>query len=314
VSQHHRSQRLRGIGILFYVLGLSYGGVVDVLNAFGWQGSRSTIYRDVQAAGEAVARRQQVQRRVQVVSADATYLVCQGEEITVAVALDALAGEVIEVEIVDGESAEALRPFLQRLQQEYGFEVLVSDDHDSYKVLADEMGVEHSICRAHVNRNVARLVAELAQQVEARGASPPLGVTRTPEEFLTDLEYCQWLIALRPADGERQLLHLLHHYQAAPAPSKGQRASVCYRFRLALLRWANNWRRLTFDQIWNRQHTQRLDGTNNVAERAIGSWIKERYRSMRTYKRCASVSNLARLLPYLAAHPDQPLLTELLVA
>jgi hypothetical protein len=202
--------------------------VVDVLSAFGWQGSRSTIYRDVQAAGEAVARRQQAPRRVQVVSADATYLVCKGEEITVAVALDALAGEVIEVEIVDGESADALRPFLQRLQQEYGMEVLVSDDQDSYKVLADELGLEHSICRAHVNRNVARLVAELAQQATATATSPPAGVTRTPEELLADLEYCQLLIALRPADGERQLLHLYRYYQAAPAPPKGQKASIWY--------------------------------------------------------------------------------------
>ena len=314
VSPHHRSQRLRGIGILLYVLGLSYGGVVDVLSAFGWQGSRSTIYRDVQAAGEAVARRKPTPRRVQVVSADATYLICKGEEITVAVALDALVGEVIEVEIVDGESADALRPFLQRLQDEYGFEVLVSDDQDSYKVLADEMGVEHSICRAHVNRNVARLVAELAQQAHATATSPPAGVTRSPEELLADLEYCQLLVALRPPDGEAQLRQLLRHYQAAPAPPKGQKASMWYRFRLALLRWANNWRRLTFDQRWNRQHKQRLDGTNNVAERAIGSWIKERYRTMRTYKRLASVANLTRLIPYLAAQPDHPLLADLLAA
>jgi transposase-like protein len=314
VSQHHRSQRLRGIGILLYVLGLSYGGVVDVLSAFGWQGSRSTIYRDVQAAGEAVARRQPAPRRVQVVSADATYLVCKGAEITVAVALDALAGEVIEVEIVDGESADALRPFLQRLQDECGFEVLVSDDQDSYKVLADEMGVEHSICRAHVNRNVARITGELAQQAHTTDTSPPPGVTRSEKELLADLEYCQLLVALRPPDGQTQLLQLLRHYQAAPAPPKGQKASIWYRFRLALLRWANNWRRLTFDHIWNRQHKLRLDGTNNVAERAIGSWIKERYRTMRTYKRLASVTNLTRLIPYLAAHPDHPLLAELLDA
>lgn len=74
---------------------------------------------------------------------------------------------LIEVEIVNGESADVLRPFLQRPQQEYGFEILVSDDQDSYKVLGDEMGVEHSICCAHVNRNVACLVAELAQQAYA---------------------------------------------------------------------------------------------------------------------------------------------------
>ena len=69
------------MGILLYVLGLSYGGVADVLAAFGWQGSKSSIYRDVQDAGEAVdrVRRQQPQRKVQVVSADATYLLCRGQ-------------------------------------------------------------------------------------------------------------------------------------------------------------------------------------------------------------------------------------------
>jgi transposase-like protein len=316
VSQHHRSQRLRGIGVLLYVLGLSYGGVADALAAFGWQGSRSTIYRDVQNAGEAVTRlrRQQPKRSVQVVSADATYVVCRGEEVTVAVALDALAGEVLEVELVEGESADALRTFLQRLHSEYGREVLVSDDQDSYKVLADELDIAHSICRAHVNRNVARITGELAQLALRTPSSPPRGVSRSHDELLADLEYCQLLMALRPLDGAAQLSQLLRHYQAAPTPPKGEKASVWYRFRLALLRWSNNWQRLTFDQHWNRQHAAHLDGTNNVAERAIGGWIKERYRTMRTYKRRASVLNLARLIPDLAAHSDQPRLAQLLAA
>ena len=59
VSRHHRSQRLRGIGVLFYVLGLSYGGVADALAAFGWLGSKSTVYRDVQAAGAVSGMRRQ---------------------------------------------------------------------------------------------------------------------------------------------------------------------------------------------------------------------------------------------------------------
>jgi hypothetical protein len=44
---NYRSQRLRGIGVLLYVMGLSYGRVMDVLAAFGWRGSKSSIYRDV---------------------------------------------------------------------------------------------------------------------------------------------------------------------------------------------------------------------------------------------------------------------------
>ncbi len=316
VSQRPRSQRLRGIGVMLYVLGLSYGGVADALRAFGWQGSKSSVYRDVQAAGEAVGRLRAnaPRRRIQVVSADTTYVVCNREEVTVAVAVDALAGDVLEVELVDSESADSLRPFLEQLKEQFDVEVLVSDDQDSYKALADELGLQHSICRAHVNRNVAKLVGDLAVEVLAMPSERPVpqNVRSNPEQLLTDLEYVQLLIALRPPDGGRQLGDIHRRYQAAPPPAKGEKASIWYRFRIALLRWWNNWDRLTQDQRWNRNHESRLDGTNNAAERAIGWWIKERYRTMRTYKRHQSIRNLTRLIPYLAAHPDQPELARLL--
>ena len=133
----------------------------------------------------------------------------------------------------------------------------------------------------------------------------------------------QQLIALRPADGAAQLGGFLRRYQAAPPPAKGAKASLWYRLRMAILRWSNQWQRLTFDLQWNRRQAssasppaaaQRLDGTNNVAERAIGGWIKERYRTMRTFKRTASVRNLAHLIPFLAATSNQPTLAALLVA
>lgn len=321
VSGHHRSQRLRGIGVILYVLGLSYGAVADVLAAFGWAGSKSSVYRDVQATGAAVERlrRQQPERRVQVVSADATYVICNRQEVTIAVALDALAGDVLDIELVDSESVDALRPFLTHLQAEYGWEVLVSDDHDSYKALTDELGVAHSVCRAHVNRNVLRITAELAQEAMQHPTPAPPGVQSDPEQVLADLEYLQLLIALRPSDGAAQLAAFLRRYQAAPPPAAGEKASLWYRLRMAILRWSNQWSRLTCDQRWNRQHATRpgdprLDGTNNVAERAIGCWIKDRYRTMRTFKRIDSVRNLAHLIPFLAARPDQPVLAALLAA
>jgi hypothetical protein len=144
ISADHRSQRRRGIRVMLYVLELSYGGVADVLAALGWAGSKSSVYRDVQAAGAAVAAVAGgvPQRRVQVASADATYVVCRGQEVTVAVALDAL-----EVELLDSESADALRSFLQQLQTEFGIEALISDDQDSYKLLADELGRGHGSAR-----------------------------------------------------------------------------------------------------------------------------------------------------------------------
>jgi hypothetical protein len=246
---------------MLYVLGLSYGGVADALAAFGWAGSKSSVYRDVQAAGEAVARlrRQQPTRQVQVVSADATYVVCQKQQVTIAVALDALAGDVLDIELVDSESADALRAFLTQLQAEYGMEVLLSDDQDSYKTLADELGVAHSICRAHVNRNVARIVAELAEEALRGSSPPPPGVRSDLEQVLVDLEYLQQLVALRPADGAAQLGAFLHRYQAAPPPTKGEKASLWYRLRMAILRWSNQWQRLTYDLQWNRRQTGSAD-------------------------------------------------------
>jgi hypothetical protein len=114
---------------MLYVLGLSYGAVAVALAAFGWAGSKSSIYRDVQAAGEAVARLRHLQpaRQVKLVSADATSVVCRGQHVTIAVALDAATGDVLDVELVDSEPADGWRAFLAQLQAEYGMEVLVSD-------------------------------------------------------------------------------------------------------------------------------------------------------------------------------------------
>jgi len=172
VSAQQRSQRLQGIGIMLYVLGLSYGGVADALAALGLSGSKSSIYRDVQAAGAWVRqlRRQQPKRRVQVLSADATYVRCRRQVVTVAVALDALAGDVIEVELLESESAEALQPWLSELCQRFEVAVLLSDDQDSYKSVAEALALQHGICRRHVNQNVAKLAEQVLRQACRRGS------------------------------------------------------------------------------------------------------------------------------------------------
>jgi transposase-like protein len=310
---------LQGIGIMLYVLGLSYGGVAAALQALGLSGSKSSIYRDVQAARPQAGhrwvrqlRRQQPKLRIQVLSADATYVRCGSQDVTVAVALDALAGEVIEVELLDSESADALQPWLAALQERFGIEVLLSDDQDSYKLVADELGLAHGVCRRHVNQNAAKLVADLAEQVWRQAPSVPAGIESDPQRLLEELETAQLRVALRPSDGAAQLQRLLQRYQKAMPPAKGQGTSGWYRFRLALTRWWNHWPRLTLDQRWNRSHAPRLDGTNNVAERRVpagrGWWLKEHYRPMRGYKRTASIRNDCDLTTYLAAHPDQPVL------
>jgi transposase len=69
---------------------------------------------------------------------------------------------------------------------------------------------------------VRRLRRELAQQALQTDLSPPPGVTRSRDELLTNLEYSQLLMALRPPDGAAHLSQLFAHYQAA-APTAQRR-------------------------------------------------------------------------------------------
>jgi hypothetical protein len=302
---------------MLYVLGLSYGGTADALQALGWPGSKSSVYRDVQAAGKAVRRLRaaRTERKVRILGADTTFVTCNKEQVTIGIGVDVIEGDLLGIELVDAESIEALRPFVADLIDVFEVDVLVSDDQDTYKTIADEKALPHSVCRAHVNRNVAKLVGQLGTRALENPDPKPSGVRSTLEQFLEDLEYFQLVVALRPRDGADQLRQMFQRYSKAPAPQKGEKASMWYRFRLALLKWWDNWSRLTLDHVLTNEDGEKLlDGTNNTTERAIGWWIKERYRTMRTYKRQESILNVSHLITYLGAHSGNVDLAEVLAA
>jgi len=87
------------------------------------------------------------------------------------------------------------------------------------------------------------------------------------------------------------------YLQAVP-PQEGAHQSLAYRLRLLFLdRW-NLWHRLTRYRQWKGPKGETLDGTNNACERAIGWWIKERYRTMRGYKVPENAVRVSRLLAW----------------
>ena len=54
---------------------------------------------------------------------------------------------------------------------------------------------------------------------------------------------------------------------------------------------------MCFYRTWKDEYgNEIIDGTNNHCERAIGWWIKERYRSMRGYNREQSALGMSRLI------------------
>jgi transposase-like protein len=324
VGQAQQSDALKAFSVLLYVLGLSYGAVSDVLDALqtllgkALFLSKTTVYRNVQASGQKTRhlRRAWLQpgRRIQVIGADLTRLQCQGESLVIGVVVDDLQGIELSVDILDDETAQTQVAWLRQIAELVGADVLVTDDADALKIVADELDLAHQVCRAHVTRNVLDKVAELTTQALEGPDPAPAQVPLNPQRLVTDLETVQELIEGHPHDGERQLAALYQRYCAAPAPREGEKATMWYRMRLLVLHLWNNWSRLTLYQRWQGPDGERFDGTNNSCERAIGWGVKERYRSMRGYKRQESVLNVSTLLGWLGEQPAGYDLNQLVAA
>ena len=306
VNADHTSQRVKGLAVMLYLLGLSYGAVSLALDALGVYLCKSRVYDALQAAAQRVPglKREQVfgGLHTPALGADVTSVKCRGRWLPLGLSVDAITGLVLTVDELPGEEAAELQAWLTPVAQAVGAQVLVSDDADSFKTAADELGMSHQVCKSHVQRNTDALLESL-QPLAARDSDGSLAaVGVTPAQALADLHRLGELIHLRRPEDQPELQALHTRYLAAAPPAKGQTASLAYRLRLLYLdRW-NLWPRLTRYRLWRGSAGERLDGTNNASERAIGWWIKERYRTMRGYKRSASAVNVSRLLAWAGNH------------
>ena len=193
------------------------------------------------------------------------------------------------LDIVVSENSDQVREVVERAAERVDAEVLVSDDLDVYKGVAEAVGLDHQVCRSHVKRNVDDWAESVIEQLKKREPLPK-EVDSSPERLQKDVQAIQRMVRERPPNASGSLERMYHRYMAAPVPRKGQRHTVWYRMRMRVTRLWENWTRLTLDQ-----RREDLDGTNNSSERLIGWWIKERYRTMRGYKRTESIRNVVTL-------------------
>jgi len=229
----------------------------------------------------------------------------KGKWYPIGVAVDAVSGLVVCVEGLEGEDAHSLKEWLQPVAEGVGAERLVTEDADAFKQVADDLGLSHPICKSHVQRNTEQLVEELQSlaKEDREGSLRAIGVAAA--QAVADLERLKELVQQRQAEQGKELETMLERYLKASPPREGEKASVAYRIRLLLLdRW-NLWGRLTRYRKWKGRKGEQIDGTNNAAERAIGWWVKERYRSMRGYKQKESAVNVSRLLAWCGNHLNQ---------
>jgi transposase-like protein len=318
VSHAHQSDTLKGLSVLLYILGLSYQGVADLMESLLQPLCKGTVYYNVQAAGQQARHlreqwlKQQV-GKIKVIGIDFTHVKCHGQDQIVAVATAVLTGQALTFDLLEAETALRTEQWIRDLARILGAEILVTDDADGLKTVSDHCGLQQVICRAHVNRNVHALVGALGLKALEHPDPLPweLQGQVNVDQFIQDLTTLEWVIKSVPTNGQAQLQELAARYQWAPPPPQGGKATMWYRMRLLTLDWSENWQRLAFYRTWRGEGNAKLDGTNNVTEQVIGQCVKERYRTMRGYKRKASILNVSSLIGWARSSGGKSDLSEL---
>lgn|SRR5215475_93680 len=304
VSKAQVSDRVKGLAVMLYLLGLSYGAVSLAMESLGVPLSKTQVYDTLQAAARRIGgmKREQVFEGVQTkaVGADLTSVKCAGKWLHLGISVDAIAGLTLTIDELDAEDAQTLKEWMDPIAKSVGAEILVTDDADALKTVADSLELKQQVCKSHVGRNTQNLIDELSSKAanDEDGSLKACGAD--PEQAEADLLRLGKLIVSRKPEEVKEVEEMYQRYRKAPPPRKGEKASLAYRLRRLFGDRSKLWSRLTSYRKWNESHDQKehLDGTNNACERAIGWWIKERYRSMRGYKVPVNAVCVSRLLAW----------------
>jgi hypothetical protein len=280
------SQRVKGLAVLLYLLGLSYGATSLALEALGVYLCKSCIYDAVQETAQLVPglKRDQVFAWVKTpaLGGDLTSVKCKGEWLPLGITVDPISGLVLTIDQLPAEDIKTLTAWIEPIA----------------KTVADEVGVQHQVCKAHVLHNTETLIEHYQPLVarDADGSLHAIGVS--PEQAAADLTRLGELVKSRQREQAPELEALHRRYLEAVPPHEGEHQSLAYRLRLLFLdRW-NLWHRLTRYRQWKGPKGETLDGTNHACERTIGWWIKERYRTMWGYKVPENAVRVSRLLAW----------------
>lgn len=320
VTHRQQSERLRAMSVLLWVLGLSFGAVVDFLYALDCPLEKTTIYDNVRVAGKSAWKglraRLRGKAKVRVLGTDCTHEKVNGQDKVLIQAIDVEKGRTLEIEILPGEDERTIVRYVQRMAKLVEAEVLISDDADAFKTAADAAGLKHQICQRHVVPNTLKLVSEIGTGLLTLSQA---GITTGPagldvEQALLDVAELEMLVLARTPSSQATLEALQQCYQVASPPTPGKKASPFYRLRLLTMDLAEDWSRLTLSEHCRAQDGRRLvPPTNNASEQRIGLNIKERYRTMRGYKSKWSARQVPALIAWLREAEEPQALYALLV-
>jgi len=262
VDRADQTQRMRKLVALGWVLGMSLRGVVTFLSAFGVRVSHMTVWRDLQEQAKIMEKRRKWQP-VRVLGVDGLYPLGKGRKRPVLVAVDLGTGQPVAIGKVDESNPQAVKRWLEPLVKRLGVSVIVTDDLASFRVVAEQLEVEHQVCQFHVRRWVGRTLYELRETV--------------PKEWCWVLDEVGGLLGELPPEGSRRLFEL---WKQIPERRVGQSGAwtPLVRLRYLLIRLSEHWESYRVF-YWHKE----VPWTNNGTEQAIGR-MKIRSRTVRGYK------------------------------
>jgi transposase-like protein len=253
---------MRALAAIGWLLGMSYRGNSAFLSVWV-KLKRMSIWRDVQGRARQLEKERHW-KPVRVLGLDGAYVRGWGKIQPVLVAVDMGTGEPVSVGYVDEKDPQAVKKFLEPLMQRLGVSVIVTDDLMSYRVVADQLALEHQVCQFHLRRWVGRTLHDLKETV--------------PPEWSWVVEETKALVKELPIEGDRRLLELWRQIPETRQGRFGTELSPLDQLRHLLARLVENWRRYrVFD--WQPD----VPWTNNPTEQVIGK-MKMRARTVRGYK------------------------------
>lgn len=296
ITNKDQSQRTVVLAALMYGLGLSCSAASHLLGALGAQVGKTTVWRDAQEAGEAL-RRKRPAGKVRVLGADETVFRVKGKEVVLGFVVDGQSGRTLGFEVLFGGDGKAFKRWLEPYARELDAEILVSDDNDSYGVVAAELDLSHQLCIAHVRKYVKRRSKSILEQAEGEWGDQDQKYKKLEE----DLKRLRGALEELPEEGGERIGRMHREYLWARPPDPGREASAGYRMRMLTLELWQKWPKV---RLHLRRPELGLDGTNNASERAIGR-SKVRYKTMRGYKSDEGMSNGVVLTQWLYSGEDE---------
>ena len=207
---------------------------------------RSTVLRDIHRAGASLWDRSPV-GPVRVLGADETVVRMRGRAVFLGFVVDAKTGTTVGVDILLERDSQAFLDWLGPYVEHLGVQVLVTDDLNTYKPVAEELGIRHQVCLAHVRKWVTNRLKKV-------------------EGWEEEKALIQQLVRELPQDGGALLLRLERRVQRSPP------------LRRLIVDLVQRWPALVCHQ-----RVAGVPVTNNRTEQAIGK-SKVRFKTVRGFK------------------------------